>query len=128
MCAALIRRGFSAEKSDGYEPYDLLLVLPASLRLRLNLLAQEDGRIALLWRISADWLTVGLWAAGWTLMLAIGGFEWPLLLAIALASALGVALVELARIRWMPANLKAAASEALATLGARAEVEEEEAA
>lgn len=126
--AALIRRGFAPAKSDGYEPYDLMLVLPPPMRLRLNLLAQEGGRIALSWRISVDAMTVALWAAGWALVLAIGGFEWPLVAAIVLGSALAVAMLELARIRWLPANLRAAASEALAAMGAHAQVEGEEAA
>lgn len=127
--AALIRRGFAAAKSDGYEPYDLTVVLPPPLRVQLNLLAQEGGRVALSWRVSINAPAVALWLAGWALVLAIGGFDGVLVLAIVLASALGVALLELARIRWLPANLKAAAAEALATLGAaHAEVEEEEAA
>jgi GT2 family glycosyltransferase len=128
MRAALIRRGFATEKTDGFEPYDLMIVLPAALRMPLNLLGHEDGRIALSWRVSVDWLSAALWTAGCALVLALGGFEWPLVLAIVLTSALGVAIVELARIRWMPANLRAAAGEALAALGARAEVEGEEAA
>jgi GT2 family glycosyltransferase len=126
--AALLRRGFAVAKSDGYEPYDLMVVLPAPLQLRLNLLAQEGGRIALSWRVSVNAPTVALWAAGWALVLAIGGFDAALVLAIVLASALGVAVAELARIRWLPATLKAAAAEALAALGAHAAVEEEVAA
>ncbi len=126
--AALVRRGFAAAKSDGYEPYDLIVVLPGPLRLRLNLLTPEDGRIVLSWRVSVNAPAVALWLAGWALVLALGGFDAAMVAAMVLATALGVALVELARIRWLPANLKAAAAEALGALGARAEVEGEEAA
>ncbi|HZO81794.1 MAG TPA: glycosyltransferase [Candidatus Binataceae bacterium] len=126
--AALVRRGFAAAKSDGYEPYDLMVVLPEPLRLRLNLLAQDDGRVALSWRVSVNAPAIALWLGGWALVLALGGFDAAMVVAIVLASTLGVALIELARIRWLPANLTAAAAEALAALGARAEVEGEEAA
>src|SRR5581483_6344599 len=115
--AALVRRGFAAAKSDGYEPYDLMVVLPEPLRLRLNLLAQDDGRVALSWRVSVNAPAIALWLGGWALVLALGGFDAAMVVAI-----------ELARIRWLPANLTAAAAEALAALGARAEVEGEEAA
>jgi len=123
--SALVRRGLAVAKSDGYEPWDLLIVLPPPVRLRLNLLAQEDGTIALAWRVTLSPSTVIIWAGASAMVLLAGGLDWALVLAILLAAALGAVLVEIARIRRLPVTLKAAAAEAAVSLGARAEIQEE---
>src|SRR5262249_38290432 len=67
--SALVRHGLAVARSDGHAPWDLLIVLPPPIRLRLNLLAQDDGRIALAWRVTISPSTVLIWAVASAMVL-----------------------------------------------------------
>jgi hypothetical protein len=125
MRAALVRRGLAAAAGDRYETYDLIIVIPPGMRVRLNGLELEDGRVALSWRaLPAGWRIGAAAAAIVVAMLATGFSGTGAMAAAAIAGVCASALAVLHLSR-LPAALKAAAADAVAALGARAHVEEE---
>ena len=125
MRAALVRRGLAAAGGDRYEAYDLIVVIPPGMRVHLNGLELEDGRVALSWRaMPAGWRIAAVGAAIVVVMLATGFSATGAIAAAAIAGVCAAALAVLHLSR-LPAALKAAAADAAAALGARAHVEEE---
>jgi hypothetical protein len=125
MRAALVRRGLAAAAGDRYEAYDLIIVIPPGMRVQLNGLELEDGRVALSWRaLPAGWRIAAVAAAIVVVMLATGFSAIGAIAAAAIAGLCAAALAVLHLSR-LPAALKAAAADAAAALGARAHVEEE---
>jgi hypothetical protein len=125
MRAALVRNGLATAAGDRYEAYDLMIVITPAMRVELNGLELEDGRVALSWRArSTGWRFAATAAAIAILMLATGFSATSAIAAVAIAalSAAALAVLHLSR---LPATLKAAAADAVATLGTRAHVEEE---
>ena len=125
MRAALVRQGLAAAAGDRYESYDIIIVVPPGMRVHLNGLELEDGRVALSWRaLPAGRRIVAVAAAIVVVMLATG---FSGIGAIAAATGVGVCAAALAvlHLSRLPAALKAAAADAAAALGARAHVEEE---
>src|SRR5262249_26988236 len=51
MRRALIKRDAAVAITDGFQSYDLQIILPGLARVSLNALPQEAGQIALKWRI-----------------------------------------------------------------------------
>jgi hypothetical protein len=125
MRAARVRQGLAAAAGDRYESYDIIIVVPPGMRVHLNGLELEDGRVALSWRaLPAGRRIVAVAAAIVVVMLATG---FSGIGAIAAATGVGVCAAALAvlHLSRLPAALKAAAADAAAALGARAHVEEE---
>jgi cellulose synthase/poly-beta-1,6-N-acetylglucosamine synthase-like glycosyltransferase len=125
MRAALVRYGLAAAAGDRYETYDLLLLIPPAIRIQLNGLELDDGRVALSWRArpaARRIATVG--GAIIAVMLATG---FSAASAIAAAASVGIAAAAMAVIYLgrLPGALKAAARDAVMVLGASAQVEEE---
>jgi hypothetical protein len=116
MRAALVRYGLAIAVTDGYQAWDLNVVLAPAIRVPLNALRISDGTIALAWRtkteptrmmIAAAIIFIVLLACGWS---APGAFAATALIA---GGAIAPAIVRLQRV----VSLLAAASEAIA--GAR---------
>jgi hypothetical protein len=125
MRAALVRRGLAAAAGGQYEAYDLVIVMPPAMRVYLNGLELEDGRFALSWRaVPARWRIGAAAASIVAVMLAT---EFSVTSAIAAAAIAGICAGALCvlHLSRLPAALKAAATDAVAALGARAHVEEE---
>jgi hypothetical protein len=125
MRAALVRRGLAAAAGGQYEAYDLVIVMPPAMRVYLNGLELEDGRFALSWRaVPARWRIGAAAASIVAVMLAT---EFSVTSAIATAAIAGICAGALCvlHLSRLPAALKAAATDAVAALGARAHVEEE---
>jgi O-antigen biosynthesis protein len=125
MRAALVRYGLAAAAGDRYETYDLLLLIPPAIRVQLNGLELEDGRVALSWRASLATRRVA--AAGGAIIAVMLGSGFSIASAIAAAACVGIAAAAMAVIHLgrLPGALKTAAADAAVALGARAQVEEE---
>jgi glycosyltransferase involved in cell wall biosynthesis len=125
MRAALVRHGLAAAAGDRYETYDLVIVIPPAMRVHLNGLELEDGRVALSWRAVPTGRRIAAVAAALVVVMLATGFSG--IAAIAAAAIAGVCAAALAvlHLSRLPAALKAAAADAAAALGARAQVEEE---
>jgi hypothetical protein len=125
MRAALVRRGLAAAAGDRYEAYDLIVVIPPGMRVHLNGLELEDGRVAVSWRAAPAGRRIAAAATAIIVVMLATGFSGTGAMsaaAIAGVSAAALAVLHLSR---LPSALKAAAADAVAALGARAHVEEE---
>ncbi len=125
---ALVRRGLAVAVTDGFQSYDLEIIVPPAVRVPLNALKREGGRVALRWRVRAALrrpLVAGaialvvLTAAGLTLGQAAGVLVFA-------GAALGA--VAMLRARRIPAILAAAAGDAARELKAAVAEAAEEAA
>jgi hypothetical protein len=114
MRAALVKYGLAVAVTDGYQAWDLNIVLPPAIRVPLNALRMSDGTIALAWRtkteptrmmIAAAIIFIVLLACGWS---ALGAVAATVLIS---AIAIAPAIIRLQRI----VSLLAAASEAIAS-------------
>jgi hypothetical protein len=125
MRAALVRRGLAAAAGGQYEAYDLVIVIPPAMRVRLNGLELDDGRVSLSWRaVPARWRIAAAAAAIVVVMLATG-FSGTSAIVAAASAGVGAAALSILHLSRLPAALKAAAADAVTALGARAHVEEE---
>jgi hypothetical protein len=115
--AALVRRGVAVAETDGFQSYDLEIVIPPMIRAPINTLRQNDGSIALLWRvrpaprgalIAAAVILLILLAAGSSLTAAIAGVA---------CAAIAAGLLALTRARRIPALIKSSADEVAGSLG-----------
>ncbi|MGO9602018.1 MAG: glycosyltransferase [Candidatus Binataceae bacterium] len=79
---AIIKGGAAVAATDGFQSYDLLMMVPPAVRVRLNALREDGGRVALQWRaeaafghavISCAILLIVLLAAGLAATAAIAG-------------------------------------------------------
>jgi hypothetical protein len=112
---ALVHRGVAVAETDGFQSYDLEIVVPPMIRVPINALRTDAG-LALLWRVRpaprraliAATVTFVLLAAAFSVGAAIVG--------VALA-ALAVGVLAITRARRIPAIIKAATAEVAASLG-----------
>jgi GT2 family glycosyltransferase len=116
MRAALIRRGLAVATSDGFEPFDLEIFMTPTLKIPLNAIAIEPGRIALRWRLRLDLLRVAAILGPVMLLLLATGQPWGIVFAVPGILALAWAARVVPRIRLIGGLLEAAASEAAASL------------
>src|ERR1019366_2706352 len=114
---ALVRRGVAVAETDGFQSYDLEIVVAPMIRVPINALLQSDGSIALLWRlrsaprralIAAAITLLVLLAAGSSVREGIGGV---------ICAAIAVGLLAIDRARRIPAIIKVCAAEVAGSLG-----------
>jgi cellulose synthase/poly-beta-1,6-N-acetylglucosamine synthase-like glycosyltransferase len=111
---ALVRHGVAVAETDGFQSYDLEIVVPPMVRVPINALRKDD-RIALLWRVRpaprhflvAAAVTCALLTAGFSLGAAIVGVAF---------GALAVGVLAITRARRIPAIISACAAEVAASL------------
>jgi O-antigen biosynthesis protein len=116
MRDALIRRGVAVAETDGFQSYDLELVIPPMIRAPINAL-RKDASIALIWRTRPD-PRRGLIAAAVTfLVLLAAGFSLGAGIVGVVLAALAVGLIAITRARRVPAIINACASEVAGSLG-----------
>ena len=125
MRTALVRRGLAAAAGDRYEVYDIIVVIPPAMRVHLNGLELEDGRVALSWRALPAGRRIAIGAAAIVVPMLATGFSGVGAIAAAASAGICAAALAVLHLSRMPAALKAAAADAAAALGARAHVEEE---
>ena len=106
MRDALIRRGVAVAETDGFQSYDLELVVPPMIRAPINAL-RKDASIALIWRTRPD-PRRGLIAAAVTfLVLLAAGFSLSTAIVGVVLAAVAVGLIAIARARRVPAIINA---------------------
>ena len=116
MRDALIRRGVAVAETDGFQSYDLELVIPPMIRAPINAL-RKDASIALIWRTRPD-PRRGLIAAAVTfLVLLAAGFSLGAAIVGVVLAAVAVGLIAITRARRVPAIIDASASEVASSLG-----------
>jgi len=125
MRAALVGNGLATAAGDRYQTYDLLIAIPPALRIHLNALELEDGRIAFAWRALAAGRRIAISGAAIAAAMLVTGFSGAITVAAVAAAALAAAATATLHLSRLPAALKAAAADAAAALGARAHVEED---
>lgn len=110
--AALFRFGVAVAVTDGFQAWDLNVVLPPALRVSINALRNRDGSVALAWRTNSDARRIIIAAILTFVVLLAAGFGWSSALIVTLvltAIALTPAILRLVRV---PSLLHAAAAAA----------------
>jgi Glycosyl transferase family 2 len=117
---ALVRRGVAVAVSDGFQAYDLELIVPPAIRVPLNALAEERGRVALRWRIRVAPARPAITGGVALIVLMAAGLDFREAIAAVILGALAVGAFAWARVRRIPAILRAVAREVAGKLGASA--------
>ena len=112
---ALVRRGLAVAETDGFQSYDLQVVVPPMIRVPINAL-RTDASIALLWRTRAA-PQHALVAAAVMFVLLAAGFSLGAGIVGMVFAALAVGLLAITRARRIPAIINACASEVAGALG-----------
>ncbi len=126
MRPALALRGLAVAVTDGYQTYDLEIVLPPAVRVPINALRARDGQVNLRWRMRPALRRVLIASAVAIVVLAAAGLT--LNEAVA-AVAVGVALVAglaYTRARRIAPMLAAAARETATSLNLRLATRDED--
>jgi GT2 family glycosyltransferase len=113
---ALFRRGLMVAGNTGFEPFDLQILLGPVCRVPLNTLWDENGALALRWRVAANPVPI-LAAAALVLVLFAAG-QWIGAVALAAAAIVWVAALTIPPLTRLPATLNAALIEAIERLRA----------
>ncbi len=112
---ALVRRGLAVAETDGFQSYDLQVVVPPMIRVPINALRTDAG-IALLWRTRAA-PQHALVAAAVMFVLLAAGFSLGAGIVGIVFAALAVGLLAITRARRIPAIINACATEVAGALG-----------
>ena len=113
---ALVRSGVAVAETDGFQSYDLEIVVPPMIRVPINSLRQNDGNIALLWRVRPA-PRRALIAAAVTFVLLAAAFSLGAAFVVVALAAIAAGLLALNRARRIPAIIKACADEVAGLLG-----------
>ena len=115
MRDALVRRGVAVAETDGFQSYDLEIVVPPMIRVPINAL-RKDASVALIWRVRpAPRRALIATAAIFVLLAAC--FSLGAGIAGVVLAALAAGLLSLTRARRIPAIIKASAAEVAGSLG-----------
>ncbi len=112
---SLVHRGVAVAVTDGFQSYDLEVVVPPMIRVPINAL-RKDARTALLWRVRPAPRNVLIGAAVTFVLLAAAFSLGAAIVGVALA-ALAVGLFAITRARRIPAIISASAAEVASSLG-----------
>ena len=124
MRDALIRRGVAVAETDGFQSYDLELVVPPMIRVPINALRRNDRSIAMLFRIRTTPRRALVAAAIIFALLAATSSIGAGIVGVIFA-ALAVGVLAINRASRIPAIIKACAADVAAALGISvAELEE----
>jgi hypothetical protein len=116
MRASLARRGLAVAVTDGYQAYDLEIVLPPMVRVPINAIRMGDGRVNLRWRMRPALRRVVIVCGVAIVLLAAAGLtlnEAVTVVAIGVAAVAGLAYLRARRIAPILSN---AAREAATSL------------
>jgi hypothetical protein len=116
MRAALVRRGIAVAETDGFQSFDLELVVPPMIRVPINAL-RKDASIAVIWRIRPAPRRALIAAAVTFLVLLAAGFSLGAGIVGMLLAALALGLLAITRARRIPAIIRACAAEVAGSLG-----------
>jgi GT2 family glycosyltransferase len=125
---ALVRRGLAVAVTDGFQSYDLEIIVPPAVRAPLNALKRDGGRVALRWRVRAVLQRPVAAAAVLLVVLAAAGLSLGQAVGVLVFAAAAIGAVAMLRARRIPAIVAAAAGEAARELKASVAEATEEAA
>ncbi len=111
----LVRHGVAVAETDGFQSFDLELVVPPLIRVPINAL-RTDASIALLWRTRAAPRPALIGAAVTLLVLLAAGFSLSASIIGVSCAAVAVGLFAITRARHIPAIIKACAAEVASSL------------
>jgi hypothetical protein len=111
----LVHRGVAVAETDGFQSYDLEIVVPPMIRMPINALRTDAG-LALLWRVRPA-PRRALIAAAVTFVLLTAAFSMGAAIVGLAFAALAVGVLAITRARRIPAIVKASAAEVAASLG-----------
>jgi cellulose synthase/poly-beta-1,6-N-acetylglucosamine synthase-like glycosyltransferase len=112
---ALVHRGVAVAETDGFQSYDLEIVVPLMIRGPINALRTDAG-LALLWRVRPA-PRRALIAAAVTFVLLTAAFSIGAAIVGLAFAALAVGVLAITRARRIPAIIKSSAAEVAASLG-----------
>ncbi len=112
---ALVHRGVAVAETDGFQSYDLEIVVPPMIRVPINALRTDAG-LALLWRVRPA-PRRALIAAAVTFVLLTAAFSMGAAIVGVTFAALAVGVLAITRARRIPSIIKASATEVAASLG-----------
>ncbi len=113
---ALVRHGVAVAETDGFQSYDLELVIPPLIRVPINALRRNDSSLALLWRIRPTWRRTLIGAAVIFVLMA-AGFSLGAGIVGVVFAALAVGVLAFSRASRIPAIVRDCAAEAADALG-----------
>jgi cellulose synthase/poly-beta-1,6-N-acetylglucosamine synthase-like glycosyltransferase len=112
---ALVHRGVAVAETDGFQSYDLEIVVPPMIRVPINALRTDAG-LALLWRVRPA-PQRALIAAAVTFVLLAAAFSFGAAIVGVAFAMLAVGLLAITRARRIPAIIKASAAEVATSRG-----------
>jgi len=116
MRDALVRGGVAVAETDGFQSYDLEIVVPPTIRVPINAV-RTDSHIVLRWRTRTAPRRALLAAAIVVLVFLAAGFSLDATLAILAGAAIANVLIAIGRAVRIPAIIRASASEVAGSLG-----------
>lgn len=108
---ALIRRGLAVAETDGFQSYDLEIVVPPLVRIPINAVREKDGGVSLLWRIRIAPRRALIAAAIALLVLLAAGLPLRAASAALFLAAIAVAMFAFIRARRVSAIVERCANE-----------------
>jgi hypothetical protein len=117
MRDALVHRGLAVAETDGFQSYDLEIIVPPLARIPVNALRAKDGSISLRWRFKiASRRTLIAFAITLVMVLTLQGPRWAKVFAVVFAALLTGASA-LRRGRRIPPIINICAYEVASRLG-----------
>ena len=114
---ALIHRGVAVAETDGFQSYDLEILVAPMIRVPINALLHSDGSVAILWRLRSAPRRALIAAAIMLLVLLAAGLSLRAAIAGVICAAIAVGLLAINRARRIPAIIKVCAAEVAGSLG-----------
>ncbi|HEX9493649.1 MAG TPA: hypothetical protein VGA33_10320, partial [Thermoanaerobaculia bacterium] len=108
---ALIRRGLAVAETDGFQSYDLEIIVPPLVRIPINAVREKDGRVSLLWRIRIAPRRALIAAAILLLILLAAGLPLRAACAALILAAIAIAMFAFLRARRVSAIVERCANE-----------------
>ncbi|MDB5108036.1 MAG: glycosyl transferase family 2, partial [Candidatus Binatus sp.] len=113
----LVRRGLTVAESDGFQSYDLEVILPPFVRVPINAIRERDRRLTILWREQFAWWRASIVAATILLLLIAADLTLEEAVAATACVALAIGLIAVDRTRRVVAIVKAGVAETARKLG-----------
>ncbi|HUO03909.1 MAG TPA: glycosyltransferase [Candidatus Binataceae bacterium] len=114
---ALLKRGLAVATTDGFQSYDLEIVMPPFVRIPVNAIRRKDDSVALMWRTRIASRPALTAVAIVFAAILVGGHSMNAAIFGVISAASATGLIALARARRIPALIKAAARASAARLG-----------
>jgi len=109
---ALLQRGIACAASDGFEVFDLEILMLPMIRVPINVLAPESGTATVRWRVRLDLMPSLATLAAAIFLLLITGQSWSVLIALPITAVLAWAAIAIPRIGRIGSTLATAAEDA----------------